>query len=46
MMKRRTFLAAVGASTAVALWPQLIRRAFGDASFDAPGTKKIAPGLS
>ena len=45
-MKRRTFLAAVGASTAVALWPSLIRRAFADASFDAPGTKKTAPGLS
>ncbi|HEX9100735.1 MAG TPA: hypothetical protein VF997_00960 [Polyangia bacterium] len=45
-MKRRTFLAAVGASTAAALWPSLIRRAFADASFDAPGTKKTAPGLS
>ena len=45
-MKRRTFLATVGASAAVALWPSLIRRAFADASFDAPGTKKQAPGLS
>jgi hypothetical protein len=45
-MKRRTFLAAVGASAAVALWPRLIRRAFADASFDAPGTRKTAPGLS
>lgn len=45
-MKRRTFLAAVGASTAAALWPSLIRRAFADASFDAPGAKKTAPGLS
>ena len=45
-MKRRTFLAAVGASTAAALWPSLIRRAFADASFDAPGTRKTAPGLS
>jgi hypothetical protein len=36
----------VGASTAVALWPALIRRAFADASFDAPGTRKTAPGLS
>ena len=45
-MKRRTFLAAVGASAAVALWPRLIRRAFADASFDAPGTRKSAPGLS
>ena len=44
-MKRRTFLAAVGASAAVALWPRLIRRAFADASFDAPGAKKSAPGL-
>lgn len=45
-MKRRTFLAAVGASTAIALWPRLIRNAFADASFDAPGTRKSAPGLS
>lgn len=45
-MKRRTFLAAIGASAGVALWPALIRRAFADASFDAPGTKKTAPGLS
>ena len=45
-MKRRMFLAAMGASTAAALWPSLIRRAFADASFDAPGTKKTAPGLS
>lgn len=45
-MKRRTFLAAVGATGAVALWPRLIRQAFADASFDAPGTKKTAPGLS
>jgi hypothetical protein len=45
-MKRRAFLAAVGASAAAALWPSLIRRAFADASFDAPGTKKTAPGLS
>jgi hypothetical protein len=45
-MKRRTFLAAVGASAAAALWPSLIRRAFADASFDAPGTRKTAPGLS
>ncbi len=45
-MKRRTFLAAVGASTAAAWWPSLIRRAFADASFDAPGSKKTAPGLS
>ena len=45
-MKRRTFLAAVGASAGAALWPSLIRRAFADASFDAPGTKKTAPGLS
>lgn len=45
-MKRRTFLATVGASTAAALWPSLIRRAFADASFDAPGTKKTAPGLA
>ncbi len=45
-MKRRTFRAAVGASTAAALWPSLIRRAFADASFDAPGAKKTAPGLS
>ncbi|MGZ3429756.1 MAG: hypothetical protein ACXVCV_24060 [Polyangia bacterium] len=44
-MKRRTFLAAVGASTAAALWPQLIRRAFADASFDAPGARKSAPGV-
>ncbi len=44
-MKRRTFLATVGVSTAAALWPPLIRRAFGDASFDAPGAKKTAPGL-
>lgn len=44
-MKRRTFLATVGASTAIALWPSLIRRAFADASFDAPGTRKTAPGL-
>jgi hypothetical protein len=41
-MKRRTFLAAVGTSAAVALWPRLIRRAFADASFDAPGTRKPA----
>jgi hypothetical protein len=39
IMKRRTFFAAVGASAAVALWPRLIRRAFADASFDAPGAK-------
>jgi hypothetical protein len=45
-MKRRSFLAAVGASAAVALWPRLIRNAFADASFDAPGTRKTAPGLS
>jgi hypothetical protein len=45
-MKRRAFLAAVGASATAALWPSLIRRAFADASFDAPGTKKTAPGLS
>jgi hypothetical protein len=45
-MKRRTFLAAVGASAAAALWPRLIRNAFADASFDAPGTRKTAPGLS
>ena len=45
-MKRRMFLATIGASTAAALWPSLIRRAFADASFDAPGTKKTAPGLS
>ncbi len=44
-MKRRSFLAAVGASTAVALWPRLIRRAFADASFDLPGARKTAPGL-
>ena len=46
-MKRRAFLATLGASTAAAaLWPSLIRRAFADASFDAPGTRKTAPGLS
>src|SRR5262249_16912675 len=46
-MKRRAFLASLGASTAAAaLWPSLIRRAFADASFDAPGTRKTAPGLS
>jgi hypothetical protein len=45
-MKRRTFLATVGASAAVALWPRLIRRAFADASFDAPGAKKTAPGYA
>ena len=45
-MKRRTFLAAIGASTGAALWPSLIRRAFADASFDAPGTKKTGRGLS
>ncbi|HXU67778.1 MAG TPA: hypothetical protein VN947_00540 [Polyangia bacterium] len=46
-MKRRAFLATIGASTAAAaLWPSLIRRAFADASFDAPGAKKTAPGLS
>ena len=46
-MKRRAFLATVGASTAAAaLWPSLIRRAFADASFDAPGARKTAPGLS
>ena len=46
-MKRRAFLAGLGATTAAAaLWPSLIRRAFADASFDAPGTKKTAPGLS
>jgi hypothetical protein len=45
-MKRRGFLASLGATTAAAaLWPSLIRRAFADASFDAPGTKKTAPGL-
>jgi hypothetical protein len=45
-MKRRMFLASVGASgTAVLLWPRLIRLAFADASFDAPGAKKTAPGL-
>jgi hypothetical protein len=45
-MKRRMFLAAVGASAAAALWPRLIRQAFADASFDAAGTRKTAPGLS
>jgi len=45
-MKRRSFLAALGASASAAMWPSLIRRAFADASFDAPGTKKTAPGLS
>jgi hypothetical protein len=45
-MKRRTFLAAVGATAAVAWWPRLIRRAFADASFDAPGARKTAPGLA
>jgi hypothetical protein len=41
------FLATIGATTAAAaLWPSLIRRAFADASFDAPGAKKTAPGLS
>lgn len=45
-MKRRTFLAGLGASAAVALWPTLIRRAFGDASLDAPGGKKTAPGYA
>jgi hypothetical protein len=45
-MKRRMFLASVGASgTAVLLWPRLIRLAFADASFDVPGAKKTAPGL-
>jgi hypothetical protein len=44
-MLRRTFLATVGASAAATLWPAMIRRAFGDASFDAPGAKKTAPGL-
>ena len=45
-MKRRTFLASVGASAAAALGPSLIRRAVAGASFDAPGTKKTAPGLA
>ena len=45
-MKRRTFLATVGASTAVALWPPLIRYAFADASLDVPGATKTAPGLA
>ena len=44
-MKRRSFLAAVGASTAaVALWPRLIREAFADASVDVPRTRQSAPG--
>ncbi len=45
-MKRRTFLTAAGASAALALWPRLIRRAFADASFDAPGARKTAPGYA
>jgi hypothetical protein len=45
-MRRRSFLAAVGASAAAGVvWPQLIRRAFADASFDMPGARKTAPGL-
>ncbi|MDB4969251.1 MAG: putative secreted protein [Myxococcales bacterium] len=44
-MRRRTFLAAVGASAAAALWPRLIRNAFADASFDVPGARRTAPGL-
>src|SRR5262245_7597320 len=45
-MKRRDFLTTIGASAALAaLWPRLIREAFADASFDAPGAKKTAPGL-
>lgn len=41
-MDRRAFIVTVGTSL---LWPALIRRAFGDASFDAPGARKTAPGL-
>jgi hypothetical protein len=42
-MDRRAFIATVGTSL---LWPALIRRAFADASFDAPGARKRAPGLA
>jgi hypothetical protein len=44
-MRRRTFLAAMGASAAAAMWPRLIRNAFADASFDAPGARRTALGL-
>src|SRR5262249_3314633 len=46
VMRRRTFLAAVGASATVAWWPRLIRHAFADASFDVPGARTTAPGLA
>lgn len=45
-MKRRTFLATLGASAAVAAWPRLIRRAFADASLDAPGAVHPSPSLA
>ena len=45
-MKRRTFLATLGASAAVAAWPRLVRRAFADASLDAPGAVHPSPSLA
>lgn len=45
-MQRRAFLAALGASAAGLAWPRLIRRAFADASLDAPGAVHPSPSLA